>query len=131
LRHDAAQGGAVPHLGVRELLAGLEGLPPVEAREFCNLPSAHFTMDHLWGIRCLACDLVRQEVAGIVVTHGTDTLEETAYLLDLTVDSPKPVVVTGAMRTASDVGYDGGATWQRRCAWPPRPRRGAGPPSWS
>ncbi|NLS78609.1 MAG: asparaginase [Chloroflexi bacterium] len=110
MRHDAAQGGAVPQLGVRELLSGLSGLPEVEAHEFCNLPSAHLTLDHLWGIRRLARDLIQQdETAGVVITHGTDTLEETAYLLDLTVDSPKPIVLTGAMRTASEVGYDGSA----------------------
>ena len=109
MRHDAIQGGAVPQLGGRDLLAGLEGLPEVEVHEFCNLPSAHFALSHLWGIRCLARDLLRQDIAGAVITHGTDTLEETAFLLDLTVDSPKPIVVTGAMRTASEVGYDGGA----------------------
>src|SRR5690606_37735656 len=44
---------------------------------------------------------------GVVVTHGTDTLEETAYLLDLIVDSEKPIAVVGAMRNSSELGYDG------------------------
>jgi L-asparaginase len=47
------------------------------------------------------------EVSGIVITHGTDILEETAYLLDRTLERRIPVAITGAMRTSSDQGWDG------------------------
>jgi L-asparaginase len=62
----------------------------------------------LWQLRqAVVAALSRPDIDGVVLTHGTDVLEETAMLLDLTVDSPKPVVLTGAMRTATQVGYDG------------------------
>ena len=52
--------------------------------------------------------LARQgDVDGIVITHGTDTLEESAYLLHLTLKTAKPVVLTGAMRAATALGADG------------------------
>ncbi|MEJ7393590.1 asparaginase domain-containing protein, partial [Staphylococcus saprophyticus] len=44
---------------------------------------------------------------GCVITHGTDTLEETAYLLDLTIDISQPIVITGAMRSSNEIGSDG------------------------
>ncbi len=51
--------------------------------------------------------LAKPEIAGIVVAHGTDTLEETAYFLDLTTISTKPVILVGAQRPASDPDSDG------------------------
>jgi L-asparaginase len=109
MRHDEAAGGAVPALAGADFLSLLPpGIPQVEIEEYCNLPSAHFTLDTIWGLRSRVDEVVRdKEVGGVVITHGTDTMEETACLLDLTVETDKPMVLTGAMRTASEVGYDG------------------------
>jgi L-asparaginase len=109
MQHDAVAGGAVPTLGAADFTAALPpGLPELCTEEVANLPSSHFTLDTLQTIRERVGALVADPtVSGVVVTHGTDTLEETAYLLDLTVAAETPVVVTGAMRTVSDVGYEG------------------------
>lgn len=109
MRHDQAAGGAVPALRREDFLRQLgNGVTAMEWEECRNLPSAHFTLDTLWGLRMRVAELVRDdEVQGIVVTHGTDTMEETAYLLDLTVDTDTPMALTGAMRTASDEAYEG------------------------
>jgi len=78
------------------------------SEEYGPLPSSHFSLQHLWGLRQRVHKAVLDpSVDGVVVTHGTDSLEETAYLLDLTVPGDKPMIVTGAMRIASQPGYDG------------------------
>ena len=59
--------------------------------------------------RCLETQLADDAVNGVVVTHGTDTLEETAYFLELVLNSPKPVVLVGSMRNSSELGWDGPA----------------------
>jgi L-asparaginase len=85
-----------------------EDSPISRVEDIAALPSSHFQLDTLWSIRDRVADIVAEpDTAGIVITHGTDTIEETAYLLDLTVTGEKPIVLTGAMRTASDPGYDG------------------------
>jgi len=109
MQQNASAGGAVPTLGAHDLISGLlSGFPDIISEEFCNLPSAHLTLDLIWQLRQVAAALLEQDsISGLVITHGTDTLEETAYLLDLTVNTNKPIVFTGAMHTSSDVGYDG------------------------
>ena len=102
-------GGAVPMLKGEDFMAQLprSGVELV-FEEFSNLPSSHLLPAQALELaQRIDSALLAPDVDGVVVTHGTDTLEETAYLLDLTINSPKPVVVTGAMRTATTVGYDG------------------------
>ncbi len=111
MRYDPEAGGPIPLLSPEELTASLPpGAPELALEAICNLPSSHFTVETLWRIRERAAAWAADpEVDGVVITHGTDTLEETAYLLDLTVPGETPIVVTGAMRSASDPGYDGPA----------------------
>lgn len=108
---DAERGGAVPTLDGAGLLAGLPaGLAEVQSVEHSRVPSGHFTVDDIWKLRSQAAAFAAQtDVDGIVIVMGTDVLEEVAYLIDLTVPGDVPIVLTGAMRTASHVGWDGGA----------------------
>src|SRR5215831_20224501 len=81
----------------------------VETEQFSNIPSALITPDQ-WLLLARRINNIfekRNDVAGIVVTHGTDRLEETAFFLHLTVRSDKPVVVVGAQRASTAVSPDG------------------------
>ena len=110
MKHNSPMvGGAVPMLKGEDFMAQLPraGVDLV-FEEFTNLPSSHLMPAQVLELgQRVESALLSPDVDGVVVTHGTDTLEETAYLLDLTLNSTKPVVVTGAMRTATTVGYDG------------------------
>ncbi|MEO6878773.1 MAG: asparaginase [Gemmatimonadaceae bacterium] len=111
MRHDAAAGGAVPSLRGADILAlvpGIDRIADIEIDDWAACPGPHMTIERMWELRQIIVDhLARPEVDGVVVTHGTDALEETAYLIARSVQSDKPVVVTGAMRTSSDLGWDG------------------------
>ena len=110
MRHDPAAGGAVPALGARDILAatrGVEDVAELEPEDWGRLPGPHMTPERQWALRGRIAALVaRPDVEGVVVTHGTDTLEETAYLVARSVPADKPVVFTGAMRSSSDLGWD-------------------------
>src|SRR5262245_54631698 len=81
----------------------------VETEQFSNIPSVIMTPEHWLGLsrRINAIFDKRQDLAGVVVTHGTDRLEETAFFLHLTVKSDKPVVVVGAQRPPTGISPDG------------------------
>lgn len=104
---------AVPNLTgeqIMSMVTGIEDYAQVESHTFSSLPSPHVTPDIMFELsKFVKSFLEREDVDGVVVTHGTDSLEETAYFLQLTIKSEKPVVVTGSMRNSSELGYDGPA----------------------
>jgi L-asparaginase len=81
---------------------------PVEIDEFCNVGSFNFDLELAFRLaRRIEQHLARPDVAGVAVTHGTDTMEESAFLSDLIVASDKPIVFTGAQRNADEPDTDG------------------------
>ncbi len=98
-------------LAVQTLISAvpeMTSVADVTGEQIANIGSESMT-DDVWLKLAKRCNelLARPDVDGIVITHGTDTLEETAYFLTLTVKSNKPVVLTGAMRPATAISADG------------------------
>jgi L-asparaginase len=112
MRRDPERGGAVPQLSGQEILdtvPGVEQVARVEVREFGRFPGPHMTIDRMWELRAAIREAMEGGADGVVVTHGTDTIEETAYLLDRSLPADAPVALTGAMRNSSELSWDGPA----------------------
>jgi L-asparaginase len=112
MRRDPERGGAVPQLSGQEILdtvPGVERVADVEVREFGRFPGPHMTIDRMWELRAAIRAAAAGGADGVVVTHGTDTIEETAYLLDRSLPPDTPVALTGAMRNSSELSWDGPA----------------------
>jgi L-asparaginase len=111
MRHDATAGGAIPSLRGRDILdlaPGIDRIADLEVDDWASFPGPHMTPTRMWALRARLLEhLQREDVDGVVVTHGTDSLEESAYLMVRSISTTKPVVFTGAMRTSSDLGWDG------------------------
>ena len=111
MQRDPAAGGNIPTHGGEALVRfarGLDAIGPYRIENWAMVPACHLGPDRMWELRERVQEIAQSgEVRGIVVTHGTDTIEESAYLLDRTLDRKTPVAITGAMRTSSDEGWDG------------------------
>lgn len=110
-RIDETTGLAMPVLSGAELLRTLRGqtdTDDLEVIDHIRIASPQIAPHHWVGLRDrIQALLDRDDIGAVVVTHGTSTLEETAWFLDLTLDTRKPVVLTGAQRNVSEAGFDG------------------------
>src|SRR5215213_4278881 len=114
-----ATGGTISNrtggrLTAEELVKSMPGIDRYarpEFEQFANVASSELRIDQFVALAKRLNELFATDagVAGLVVTSGTDTLEELAYFLDLTVRTDKPVVVVGSMRNPSTLGYEGAA----------------------
>ena len=117
--HFVATGGTISNrdggrLSAEELaksMPGVERYARLTHEQFTNVASSELTLAQWLGLSKRVNEVFAsdKELAGIVVTSGTDTLEETAFFLHLTVRDPRPVVVVGSMRNPSTIGYEGAA----------------------
>ena len=110
-RYDAKLGRTVASQRADELLRMLPQVADfaeIEVHDIATIPSYQMDLQFAFGLARRIKDVLdRPEVAGVVVTHGTDTMEETCYLADLLLDSDKPAVFTGAQRAHDDPQSDG------------------------
>jgi L-asparaginase len=118
MRHDRVAGGNIPQLSGEAILAATPGLDEIAddvaidrvAIDRGLTPASHFTFPDLFGIhRAVQAALAEPDVHGAVVVQGTDTIDETAFFLDLLHAGQKPIAVTGAMRTSDHEAFDGPA----------------------
>lgn len=108
---DPRIGAAIPTLSgeqIMSMVTNIDKLADIKVVNFSEIPGPHVTPEILMRLKKQVEELLADEtITGVVVTHGTDSLEETAYFLDLAIESEKPVIVVGAMRSSSELGYDG------------------------
>ncbi|MBN8547257.1 MAG: asparaginase [Ignavibacteria bacterium] len=111
MKVDSETGGAVPHLtggDIIEMIPELGSLAEIDFYDFGKYPGPHMTPELMFELALTVQGMIDDEnFDGIIITHGTDTLEETAYFLDLYLETHIPVVLTGSMKNSSDPDWDG------------------------
>jgi len=111
MKIDPLTAAAFPALSGKDIVAHVPGLrraARLTLEDYAQLPGPHVSPRWMWGLKQrIEAHLADPRIDGVVVTHGTDTIEETAFLVDLTTETSKPVVFCGAMRTLGEPGSDG------------------------
>ncbi len=108
---DNVTNAAIPSLDGHEILSfvnDIDDLADIEVDDYISIPSPFITPQMMLELSHRVQSYInREDIHGVILTHGTDTLEETAFFLDLNIKSPKPIILVGAMRSVSELGYDG------------------------
>jgi len=108
---DEKTGGAIPRFSGKELLGKIpeaKKLAKITCYDFGKYPGPHMTPELMFKLsRTIRKLISTKKFDGVIVTHGTDTLEETAYLLDLTIKTEIPIIVIGSMKNSSEPDWDG------------------------
>ncbi len=111
MKIDKSTGGAIPRYSGTELLNKIpevNKLAKISCFDFGKYPGPHMTPELMFDLsKKIKEKISKQKFDGVVVTHGTDTLEETAYFLDLTIRTEIPIVVIGSMKNSSEPDWDG------------------------
>lgn len=113
MKIDRGMGAAVPALRGQDILGGVQGVDDITdviIHNFGMYPGPHMTPKRMLELYRVILEYAqRDDVSGVVVTHGTDSMEETAWFIDCVYGGLKPVVFVGAMKNNSEMGYDGTA----------------------
>lgn len=111
MKVDKRLAAAIPALSSEEIMSmvtNIDKIADIEVVNFGKYPGPHMTPALISQLaRDVKAMLSREDIDGVVITHGTDSLEETAYFLDLSIDSEKPIIMVAAMRNGSELGFDG------------------------
>jgi len=132
MKIDPVKKAPVPAISGEDLLATVPDIADfatIEVKNISNVASCEMSPERWVELqKAVTAALERPEVAGVIISHGTDTLEETAYFIDLAVKSDKPVVLIGAQRNASESDFDGPRNLRnavRICVSPEAKNKGA------
>lgn len=111
MKIDEKTNAAVPAISGEQILQmtpGLDSIAEIDFLNFSNIPGPHMIPEKMFELsKTIQHKLDVEGFDGAVITHGTDSLEETAYLVDLTSNSDKPIVFFGSMKNSSELGFDG------------------------
>lgn len=111
MKVDERLAAAIPALSSEEIMSmvtNIDRIADIEIVNFGRFPGPHMTPEKILDLTNIVKDFMqRDDIHGVVITHGTDSLEETAYFLDLNINPTKPIVMVAAMRNSSELGYDG------------------------